>query len=233
MNDETKLRFANALRKLMGDRPLDKISVAEIAHEAGLSRKAFYNHFHDKYDVVNWICYSQFVQMRTEALSHGGWSSFLPFLEFFATDPAFFAEALRDMGQNSLGQYVSDLLYEVVYDSTYAGFKAAIESDKWVELSIAMLVEDARMAVIAWLAETDAPEPAALLEMLMTATEAFCSMMCLERSVRTGSETCARVDSVMSAGWTPELDSIDVHLPAPDDPAARRRAPEHILAKLR
>ena len=103
MADETKLRFAQALRDIMNEKPLDKISVIEIAQRAGVSRKAFYNHFTDKYDLINWYCYSQFVVIHNEVLE-GGWGAFKSFLEFFATDRIFFAEALRDMGQNSFGQ---------------------------------------------------------------------------------------------------------------------------------
>ena len=146
--DQTKVNFAQALRQLMDEKPLAKISVGEIANRAGYSRKAFYNHFLDKNDLLNWILYSQFVAVETDRLEGGGWGAFTSFLDFFAQDRSFFAEALKDMGQNSLGQYFSDLLFEVVHNTTYRGFAGTMGNEKWLGLSIAVLVEDARLAII-------------------------------------------------------------------------------------
>ena len=53
----------------MLDKPFEKVSVIDIAERAGLSRKSFYNHFRDKYDLINWICYSRFVEIRADAFS--------------------------------------------------------------------------------------------------------------------------------------------------------------------
>lgn len=216
----------------MAEKPLDKISVIEIAQQAGVSRKAFYNHFTDKYDLINWYCYSQFVVIHDEVLE-GGWGAFKSFLEFFATDRKFFAEALRDMGQNSFGQYFSDLLYEVVYDTTYKGFKSAMGDEKWVGLSVAILVEDARMAIIIWLMESEQPQVDDLLNLLLKATDAFCSMVCLERSVRGGEGMCDHAIDVLANSWSPDVDNLEVKLPKPDDPNARRRPYARMLTKCR
>lgn len=230
MADETKLRFAQALRELMNEKPLEKISVIEVAQHAGISRKAFYNHFTDKYDLLNWYCYSQFVVIHNEMLA-GGWGAFKSFLEFFATDRQFFIEALRDMGQNSFGQYFSDLLYEVVYDSTYKGFKSAMGDDKWVGLSVAVLVEDARMAIIMWLMESDQPSVNTLLDLLMKATDAFSSMVCLERAIRHDEPMCDHAIDALADSWSPDVESLEIKLPKPDDPSARRRPFARMLAK--
>ena len=230
MADETKLRFAQALRELMDEKPLDKISVIEIAERAGVSRKAFYNHFADKYDLLNWHCYAQFVVIHNEVLA-GGWGAFKSFLDFFATDRKFFIEALRDMGQNSFGQYFSDLLFEVVYDSTYKGFKSTMGSDEWVGLAAAILVEDARMAIIAWLMESDHPNADELLDMLVKATDAFSSMTCLERALRHDEPMCDHAIDVFADSWSPDVDNLEVKLPKPDDPNARRRPFARTLAK--
>lgn len=45
----TKLRIVTSI-----DRPIDKISVNEICHLAGISRQTFYNHFESKYDLIPW-----------------------------------------------------------------------------------------------------------------------------------------------------------------------------------
>lgn len=50
--DHTKKIFAEALQTLLSQRSLDKISVLEICDECGLSKKTFYYHFKDKYDLA-------------------------------------------------------------------------------------------------------------------------------------------------------------------------------------
>lgn len=50
----SKLNIAYAMANLMRDTPLDKISVADICEEAGITRATFYYHFASKYEVAQW-----------------------------------------------------------------------------------------------------------------------------------------------------------------------------------
>ena len=61
----TKKAIAESLKKLMKEKPFEKISVAEICEECGLTRKSFYYHFKDKYDLVSWIFDHEFLGKRT------------------------------------------------------------------------------------------------------------------------------------------------------------------------
>ena len=51
----TKNALATSLKKLMREKPFEKISVSDICDDCGMNRKSFYYHFKDKYDLVNWI----------------------------------------------------------------------------------------------------------------------------------------------------------------------------------
>ena len=55
----TKNALAASMKKLMREKPFDKISVSDICIDCGINRKSFYYHFRDKYDLVNWIFYFQ------------------------------------------------------------------------------------------------------------------------------------------------------------------------------
>ena len=50
--DRTRARLGQALRKLMEQRPLEKISVQDVIELAGVSRSAFYDHYDDKVDLL-------------------------------------------------------------------------------------------------------------------------------------------------------------------------------------
>ena len=57
----TKRALAQAMKGLMAKQPFSKISVGDICEACGMNRKSFYYHFRDKYDLVNWIFYSEFL----------------------------------------------------------------------------------------------------------------------------------------------------------------------------
>ena len=64
MANITKLALEAALKKELLTKPLDKITINELAEDCGISRMAFYYHFKDIYDLVEWVC----VEDGTKAL---------------------------------------------------------------------------------------------------------------------------------------------------------------------
>ena len=75
-SNATKQAFADALRKLLEQKPFAKISVSHICEECGMNRKSFYYHFKDKYDLVNWIFdveFFQAVHVRDYNLPNRSW----------------------------------------------------------------------------------------------------------------------------------------------------------------
>ena len=65
-SNATKQAFADALRKLLEQKPFAKISVSHICEECGMNRKSFYYHFKDKYDLVNWIFDTEITKIFSE-----------------------------------------------------------------------------------------------------------------------------------------------------------------------
>ena len=60
----SKLALEAALKKELLTKSLDKITINELAEDCGISRMAFYYHFKDIYDLVEWVC----VEDGTKAL---------------------------------------------------------------------------------------------------------------------------------------------------------------------
>ena len=56
MANTTKLALEAALKKELLTKSLDKITINELAEDCGISRMAFYYHFKDIYDLVEWVC---------------------------------------------------------------------------------------------------------------------------------------------------------------------------------
>lgn len=47
--------LADSLKELVAKRPVDKITIKEITDRAGVIRPTFYNHFQDKFELIEWI----------------------------------------------------------------------------------------------------------------------------------------------------------------------------------
>ena len=53
--------LAESFKELVAVTPVEKITIKEITDKAGVIRPTFYNHFQDKYELLEWI-------IRTEIL---------------------------------------------------------------------------------------------------------------------------------------------------------------------
>ena len=47
--------LADSLKALVVQKPVEKITIKEITDKAGVIRPTFYNHFQDKYELLEWI----------------------------------------------------------------------------------------------------------------------------------------------------------------------------------
>ena len=52
---KTEHELARTLKEMMASQPLDSISVVEISKKCGVSRKTFYYHYHDTYDLLTQV----------------------------------------------------------------------------------------------------------------------------------------------------------------------------------
>lgn len=55
MSDLTKHAMADGLKELLRSRTLDRITIRDVADAAHVSRKTFYYHFHDIFDLLEWM----------------------------------------------------------------------------------------------------------------------------------------------------------------------------------
>ena len=55
MASSTKKALADALKKMMALKPIDKITVNDLVETCGVSRQTFYYHFNDVYDLLEWV----------------------------------------------------------------------------------------------------------------------------------------------------------------------------------
>lgn len=56
MPNTTKYVLETSLKKLLLSKPIDKITINDLTSDCGISRMAFYYHFKDIYDLIEWVC---------------------------------------------------------------------------------------------------------------------------------------------------------------------------------
>ena len=66
--------LAESLKELTIKQPIEKITIKEITDKAGVIRPTFYNHFQDKYELLEWIITTDLLD-PIEPLIHNGMRS--------------------------------------------------------------------------------------------------------------------------------------------------------------
>src|SRR5699024_9330005 len=110
----TKHALAQALKALTETLPFDKISVGNICAQCDMNRKSFYYHFKDKYDLVNWIYYTECVAALKEKNYQNGWDLLVDLCTYFYENRSFYRKTLNVEGQNSLSEYFRDIVATIM-----------------------------------------------------------------------------------------------------------------------
>ena len=106
----TKELLAESLKELSQFKSVDKITIKELTKNCGLTSPTFYNHFHDKYELMAWI-YNQKVEASIKNFGRG--DSFedviCKWMEIVLEDEEFFLNLLKNaVGQNSFRYTTND-----------------------------------------------------------------------------------------------------------------------------
>ncbi|MCR5141271.1 MAG: dihydroxyacetone kinase transcriptional activator DhaS [Ruminococcus sp.] len=154
-SNATKKALASALKSLMSRKPFAKISVGDICSECGMNRKSFYYHFRDKYDLVNWIFYTEFVHTLNYSAEDNGWQHLNDVCRYFHENKRFYSKALKIEGQNSFRDYFHDILEAILLEYLVQYF--ATEKDS---VFAAKFFSDAVIcALIRWLTSKEPTTP--------------------------------------------------------------------------
>ncbi len=141
----TKQALAKSLKELMHEKPFEKITISDIAGRCGLNRLTFYYHFKDKFDLMNWIYYTETAQIMTQNLSLDDWTATIRALCYYMQDnKSFYIKALSTTGQNSFPEY----LLQYIRDITGALVKKRKDIDKANKKRVDFFIEFCSLALI-------------------------------------------------------------------------------------
>lgn len=77
MSNATKRILAMSLKKLLSSRSLDGITIQDLVDDAEVSRKTFYYHFRDVYDLLEWILIDEGKRLIEDNNAAGTWQQAL------------------------------------------------------------------------------------------------------------------------------------------------------------
>lgn len=117
--------LAESFKELAAKQPIEKITIKEITDKAGVIRPTFYNHFQDKYELLEWIIRTQLLEPIEPLVQNGMVNEALVLLfTNIEKEREFYTRASRLEGQNSFEsiarECVEQLLLKVVKKSRAA-----------------------------------------------------------------------------------------------------------------
>ncbi|MDD2213187.1 MAG: TetR/AcrR family transcriptional regulator C-terminal domain-containing protein [Oscillospiraceae bacterium] len=163
----TKKALAQAMKELMAEKAMSKISVGEIADSCGMSRKSFYYHFKDKYDLVNWIYYTEFVSTIQFKSNMDPWTIIQLICDYFYANRVFYTNAFQIEGQNSFRDYFADVMTPVME----VVFQDLVRPQPHRDFFISFMVDAVRLAIIRWLKEGSTIPPQEFVRLMRQAVE--------------------------------------------------------------
>lgn len=128
---DTKSELAATFKLLLRRMPMEKITIKEITEETGVIRPTFYNHFKDKYELLEYIIWNDLLCPIKPLLVNDMITEGLTLLfNNIKNEKEFYQNAIRIEGQNSFEsvarEQVTKLLIQVIeehYNGSHYRYK--------------------------------------------------------------------------------------------------------------
>lgn len=110
MSNTTKQNLEASLKKVMLQKPLDKITISDITLDCGISRMAFYYHFKDIYDLVEWSCLEDAKRALQGKKTYDTWQEgILQIFEAVLENKPFILNAYHSVSREQIENYLFSL----------------------------------------------------------------------------------------------------------------------------
>jgi probable dihydroxyacetone kinase regulator len=133
MSNTTKRALEASLKNLLLKKPLDKITINDIANDCGISRMTFYYHFKDIYDLVEWACIEDASKALDGKKTYDDWQQgFLQIFEAVLDNKPFILNVYHSVSREQVETYLYKLTYDLMIGvvEELAQNMAVKESDK-------------------------------------------------------------------------------------------------------
>ena len=165
MSQMTKRALEVSLKKLLLQKPLNKITISDITEDCGISRMTFYYHFKDIYDLVEWACVEDAARALEGKKTYDTWQEgFLNIFQAVLDNKPFIMNVYRTVSRERIEQYLNPLIHNLllgVVEEKSVGLTVS-EADKNF---IATFYEYALIGImLEWINGNMKEDPAAIVE---------------------------------------------------------------------
>lgn len=113
MSQITKRALATSLKNMLLKKPLNKITINDIANDCGINRMTFYYHFKDIYDLIEWTCEEDAAKALEGKKTYDTWQQgFLNIFNAVLENKPFIMNVYRSVSREQVEIY----LYKITYD---------------------------------------------------------------------------------------------------------------------
>ena len=109
---KTEHALARILKEMMSSQPLDDISVLEISKKCGVSRKTFYYHYHDIYDLLTQVFLDEKIPNANACENYDQLIDVV--WKYYKNNEAFVNATLASAGKDLFSEFI----YNIFYTST-------------------------------------------------------------------------------------------------------------------
>ena len=115
MSNTTKRALEASLKKLLLQKPLDKITIQDLTTDCGISRMAFYYHFKDIYDLVEWACVEDGKRALQGKRTYNSWQEGLEqIFKAVLENKPFIMNVYRSVSKEQIESYLYKLTFELI-----------------------------------------------------------------------------------------------------------------------
>ena len=115
MSQTTKRALEASLKNLLLKKPLNKITINDIAEDCGINRMTFYYHFKDIYDVVEWSCHEDAARALGGKKTYDTWQQgFLNIFRAVEDNKPFIMNVYHSVSREHVETYLSKLTYDLL-----------------------------------------------------------------------------------------------------------------------
>lgn len=117
MSQKTKQALAEALKSLLKQKSIDKITVKELAGLCSVNRQTFYYHFQDIYELLGWIYRTEALAAIEHEKTYDTWQQgLLKILEYVQENRALCINTYRSLAREHLESYLDAVLNHLLGD---------------------------------------------------------------------------------------------------------------------
>lgn len=115
MSQTTKRALEASLKNLLLQKPLDKITINDIAEDCGISRMTFYYHFRDIYDLVEWACVEDATRALKGKKTYDTWQEgFFNIFQAVQENKPFIMNVYHVVSRERIEQYLYPLIHRLL-----------------------------------------------------------------------------------------------------------------------